>query len=222
MTPRAWRTVELRWILPGETPDSVETWFGDEFAGLGPDDPEERIEQHLVAEDWPDLIVKFANNNLEIKRRESRLDPIVHEGRPVGRPEIWAKWIWPMDPAAMSAIGEAGRRIEVRKTKRQRRILLGDGEGYSMPRFDAEGRGFFLELTAIEAASSRWWSLAFDVHPDRAGGSPRVLLERAVAWSLTRFPAGLREDLRPERCFAQPHLIAMRGAGEDTQRGFQS
>lgn len=134
------RTAEVRWFQPGPVPPEVEAWFDR----LGPAvERQSRVDRYLAPTDAA-LGVKLREGALEPKRRTAVLDPLA-VGRAEATAEAWAKWSFELAEAPEPDDGW----VEVRKTRRQRRLEAADG-------------ACTLELAAVTVGGGAWWSVCLE------------------------------------------------------------
>ena len=88
------RSLEVRWIFPGELEGAVVRWFGRFPAGT-----EAREDIYLLAPRLPGLSVKVRGGGaLEVKAYRGSPGILAVAGRARGRMEFWQKWSFPFTP----------------------------------------------------------------------------------------------------------------------------
>ena len=151
------RSLEVRWIFPGELQGAVVRWFGRFPAGT-----EAREDIYLLAPRLPGLSVKVRGGGaLEVKAYRGSPGILAVAGRARGRMESWQKWSFPFAPPGAGRAGPPGWRL-VRKRRRISRFSLASGQ--VVARVPGPGRepGCEVELTEVHAGGRDWWSLGFE------------------------------------------------------------
>ena len=167
-------TTELRWFAEGGIPGPVGSWFeqcqGEISGHLA------RTDFYLRVSDSDGLGIKIREGRLEIKQRTRQIGLIQLHQRVVGLVEQWRKWGFVLEPnqtlSDITGRSETGW-IRVKKDRNLRRYQLASngllkpiGEVSVAP--GAVGteqvRGCDVELTSIQVARRRWWSLAFEAY----------------------------------------------------------
>ena len=149
------RSLEVRWILPGQLEPAVAGWFARFPAGV-----EAREDSYLADLPWCGLAVKLrAGRALEVKVYQGSPGILGVAGRARGRLECWDKWSFPGDPPGPGGAGRPGW-CPVRK--RIRRFALASGHrGAGAPGPGAQA-GCQVELTEVRAGGRDWWTLALE------------------------------------------------------------
>ena len=155
------RSLEVRWILPGQLETAVAGWFARFPAGV-----ESRKDTYLVHPQLGGLSVKLRQGRaLEVKVYQGSPGILEVAGRARGRLESWEKWSFPCDPPIQAAAGLPGWRL-VRKLIR--RFAMASGQrGARVP---GEEPGCEVELTEVRVGGQAWWTLGFE-----ATGPARLL-----------------------------------------------
>jgi hypothetical protein len=139
------RSHEIRWIGSGKRPDALAHWFktvpGDEKV------EKKRTDVYLTASDGDELSVKFREEQLEVKVRESSRDIATAEGKATGKAEVWRKWDWNLK----SFQPKSKRTVDVTKERRQKFV-----------------NDCAIELTVLTAWKKIWWTVAYQVSGDPA------------------------------------------------------
>ena len=116
------RSLEVRWIFPGQLETAVAGWFG-RFPAL----VESREDSYLLDPQLPGLSVKVRGGGaLEVKAYRGSPGLLEVPGRARGRLEFWQKWSFPFSLPRQDGGGAAGWRT-VRKRRRISRFSPADG-----------------------------------------------------------------------------------------------
>ena len=108
------RSLEVRWIFPGQLETAVAGWFGRFPAGT-----ESREDTYLLDPQWRGLSVKVRGGRaLEVKAYRGSPGILEVAGRARGRLESWQKWSFPFSPPRQDAV----RRPAGRPVRKRRRI----------------------------------------------------------------------------------------------------
>ena len=101
------RSLEVRWIFPGQLEAAVAGWFGRFPAGM-----ESREDTYLLDPQLPGLSVKVRGGRaLEVKAYRGSAGILEVAGRARGRMESWQKWSFPCSPPSPDGASRpAGRR----------------------------------------------------------------------------------------------------------------
>ena len=191
------RSLEVRWIFPGELADVMAGWFARFPAETTVLEDAYLLDPHL-----PGLSVKMRQGRaLEVKAYRGSPGLLEVAGRARGRLESWQKWSFPHGPARLRRDGSAGWR-PVTKRRRIGRFSLAGGLAKASDRRSREGPGCAVELTDVHAGGEAWWTLGFE-----ATGPPDVLLsELEAATALvfaTALPGGLELGAHDSRSYAE-------------------
>ena len=93
------RSLEVRWIFPGQLEAAVAGWFGRFPAGV-----ESREDIYLLDPPLPGLSVKVRGGRaLEVKAYRGSPGMLEVAGRARGRLESWQKWSFPFSPLSPAA-----------------------------------------------------------------------------------------------------------------------
>jgi len=115
------RSLEVRWILPGQLEAAVAGWFGRFQAGT-----ESREDTYLLDPQLRGLSVKVRGGGaLEVKAYRGSPGILDVAGRACGRMESWQKWSFPFSPPTADS-SPAGWR-PVGKRRRIARFSLASG-----------------------------------------------------------------------------------------------
>jgi len=150
-------TIEVRWILPGQSNAAIASWFGRFPAWL-----DSREDAYLLHPVLRGLAVKIrAGQVLEVKEYHGSLGILDAAGRARGRLEFWRRWSFPFGPLGPGEAGPGGW-AAVRKRRRMSRFRLVDGRLMADAGERAMGPECGVELTEICSGGETWWSLGFE------------------------------------------------------------
>ena len=149
------RSLEVRWILPGQLEPAMAGWFA-RFPAWA----ESREDSYLADPPLGGLAVKLrAGRALEVKAYQGSPGILEVTGRARGRLECWDKWSFPCDP--LGSVG-ADRPGWYPVRKRIRRFALAGGHGGTGVPWPGEEAECQVELTEVGAGGQAWWTLAFE------------------------------------------------------------
>jgi len=151
------RSLEVRWIFPGQLETAVAEWLG-----RFPAESQSREDTYLVDPQLRGLSVKVRGGAaLEVKVYRGSPGILDLAGRARGRMESWQKWSFPVDPPGQNSGDPAGWR-PVRKRRRISRLSV-PGRPIAT---QATGLGLeprcAVELTEIFTPGQDWWTLGFE------------------------------------------------------------
>ena len=151
------RSLEVRWIFPGQLDTAVAGWFGRFPAGV-----ESREDTYLLDPQLRGLSVKIRGGGaLEVKAYRGSPGILEVAGRACGRLEFWQKWSFPVSALRPGSGDRAGWR-PVRKRRRVSRFSLASGQiGTRGPGLGQEPE-CEVELTEVRTAGEDWWTLGFE------------------------------------------------------------
>ena len=202
------RSLEVRWIFPGQLPPAVAGWFGRFPAQVTALDDAYLLDPYL-----PGLSVKVrAGRVLEVKAYRGSPGLLQVAGRARGRLESWRKWSFPRDQPSRGGGDPAGWRLV---SKRRRISWFSLAGGPARPRVPGPGEEArcAVELTEIHTGGEAWWTLGFE-----ATGPDSLLrreLQAAAALVFARaLPEGVELDMNDCRSHQQ-WLRQRPGAGSD-------
>jgi hypothetical protein len=151
------RSLEVRWIFPGQLETAVAEWFG-----RFPAEIQSREDTYLLDPWSRGLSVKVRGGvALDMKEYRGSQGTLDLAGRARGHLESWRKWSFPVDPIRRDG-GDLAGGIPVRKRRR-----ISQFSPASRPvATQSPGRGqkprCAAELTEIHALSHDWWTLGFE------------------------------------------------------------
>ena len=162
------RTLEVRWLVPGQLDAAVAEWFG-----RFPAQTDAREDTYLVNPDLRGLSVKVRGGRaLEMKMYHGTVGILDVPGRASGRIQSWQKWSFPVGPLRQDGDAPAGWTV-VGKSRKISRFRLARG-GIAAGPVQASEPGCAVELTEVRARGETWWSLGFEA------AGPADLLRRVL------------------------------------------
>jgi hypothetical protein len=151
------RSLEVRWIFPGQLETAVAGWFG-RFPALA----ESREDTYLLDPQLPGLSVKVRGGGaLEVKAYRGSPGLLEMAGRARGRLEFWQKWSFPFSLPRQDSSCPAGWR-PVRKRRRIGRFSPADGRIVAPAPGLGGGLRCEVELTEVHASGQHWWTVGFE------------------------------------------------------------
>jgi hypothetical protein len=189
------RSLEVRWIFPGQAGTAVARWWERFPAGL-----ESRRDTYLLRPQLRGLSVKIRGGGaLEVKVYRGSPGILEIAGRARGRMESWQKWSFPCGPLNPGAAAPAGW---VPVHKQISRISLASGQIQAhLPRSAGEPR-CVVELTEVHTRGQAWWTIGLE-----ATGPISLLrreLEAAAALAFTQaLPEGMELDTDHAQSYAE-------------------
>jgi hypothetical protein len=203
------RTLEVRWIFPGQLETAAAGWFARFPARM-----ESRQDIYLLDPHLPGLSVKVRGGGaLEVKVYRGSPGILEVAGRARGRLELWQKWSFPCDLPVPGSGGPAGWR-PVHKQRRISRFSRVSEAARARGPEPADEPGCEVELTEVHAGGEAWWTLGFE-----AAGPASLLRSELQATAALVFaqalPAGVELGTDDSRSYAQ-WLRQRPGANSDT------
>ncbi len=191
------RSLEVRWIFPGQLESAVATWFGRFAAGT-----ESREDSYLLDPQLQGLSVKIRGGGaLEVKAYRGSPGILEVAGRARGRLESWQKWSFPFRPPG----GDGGCPPGWTPVRKRRRISrFSSASGPTVARTLGMGQQPWceVELTEVHARGQDWWTLGFE-----ASGAAGLLLRELEATAALVFaqalPGRVIPGLADSRSYAQ-------------------
>jgi hypothetical protein len=190
------RSLEVRWIFPGQLPDPAAGWFARFPAVM-----ESRQDVYLLDPPLRGLSVKIRGAGpFEVKVYHGSPGTLDVAGRAHGRMGSWQKWSFPCDPPDQGGEPDGWRRV--RKNRRVSRFFLASGS----LRAGHPGRvgepGCAAEVTEVHVRGEAWWTLGLE-----ATGPARMLRSALEATAALVFaetpPAGLEFGIHDSRSYAE-------------------
>jgi hypothetical protein len=182
------RSLEVRWIFPGQMETAVARWFG-----RFPARTESRQDTYLVDPPLPGLSVKIRGGGaLEVKAYRGSPGILEVTGRARGHMESWQKWSFPFSPPRQES-GDPASWRPVRKRRRISRFSQTSGQIVVAP---LPGLGqpprCEVELTEVRAGGQDWWTLGFE-----ATGPAGLLRRELQATAVLIFDQALPDGVQP-------------------------
>lgn len=198
LSSEGFRSLEVRWIFPGELAGVMAGWFARFPAETTVLEDAYLLDPHL-----PGLSVKVREGRaLEVKVYRGSPGLLEVAGCARGRLDSWQKWSFPHGPAGLGSGDSAGWRVVSKRRRISWFSLAGGPAKASDRRRSHEGSGCAVELTDVHAGGEAWWTLGFE-----ATGPPDVLrseLETAAALVFAMaLPGGLELGLHDSKSYAQ-------------------
>ena len=150
------RSLEVRWIFPGQVAGAVTGWFGRFPAEARLVEDAYLLDPHL-----PGLSVKVRGRRaLEVKVYRGSPGLVEVAGRARGRLESWQKWSFPHGPPSHHSGNPAGWRPV---NKRRRISWFSRATGVHAPGLGlGQEPGCAVELTEVHVRGEPWWTLGFE------------------------------------------------------------
>jgi hypothetical protein len=191
------RSLEVRWIFPGQLEGAVAGWFG-----RFPARTESREDTYLLDPRLRGLSVKLRGGRaLEVKAYRGSPGILEVAGRGRGRLESWQKWSFPFGPPRQDSGNPAGWR-SVRKKRRISRFSEASGQIVAPAPGLGQEPQCEVELTEIHTSGQDWWTLGFE-----ATGSadlPRSALQATAALVFAQaLPGGVEPGPDESRSYAE-------------------
>jgi hypothetical protein len=207
-------SVEVRWFHAGSVSADVWSWFAG--GAYPPLRQAPRIDRYLRLAKGKRLGIKLREGLLEVKQRTRTYGRVEFHPHAVGRVEAWRKWSFPLAGGGqtLDSLGiQTPAWIAVSKQRDLRIYRVGPGDRVSaLPSGNWSMQGCALELCAVQAGGSLWWTLGFEAF------GPKATLEsnlRLVAVHVLggRWVPKLAED----DSFGYPAWLAMLAARQDSE-----
>ena len=181
------RTLEVRWIFPGQLASAVAEWFG-----RFPARTESREDSYLLDPQLRGLSVKVRGGGaLEVKVYRGSPGILEVAGRARGQMESWQKWSFPVSPLSPGSGDPVGWR-PLRKRRRISRFAPASGPVVARaPGLDQEPR-CEVELTEVRTRGQDWWTLGFE-----ATGPADLLRSELEATAALVFAHALPGGVKP-------------------------
>jgi hypothetical protein len=154
---KAIRTLEVRWIFPGQLETAVAGWFARFPATV-----ESREDSYLLDPQLRGLSVKVRGGRaLEVKVYLGSPGILDLAGRAVGRMQDWEKWSFPCGSLNQGSARPAGWQ-PVRKQRRISRFSSASGPVTGHALGPCAEPHCEVELTDIRTSGQDWWTLGFE------------------------------------------------------------
>jgi hypothetical protein len=191
------RSLEVRWIFPGQLEAAVARWFA-----RFPATAESRVDAYLLDPQLRGLSVKVRGGGaLQVKAYRGSPGILEVPGRARGRMETWDKWAFPVSPFSPGAGDPPGWR-SVRKRRRISRFPLASGQITARGTRPGEQPGCAVELTEIRTGGQDWWTLGFEA--TGPAGLLRSTMQAAAALVFAQaLPGGMQPGPEDSRSYAQ-------------------
>ena len=151
------RSLEVRWIFPGQPTAAVARWFGRFPAGT-----ESREDTYLLDPPLPGLSVKVRGGGaLEVKVFRGSPGMLEVAGRARGQMEFWQKWSFPFRPRSQHSANPTGWR-PVCKRRRISRFSSARGQMVALAAGLEDSPRCEVELTEVRTGGQDWWTLGFE------------------------------------------------------------
>jgi hypothetical protein len=181
------RSLEVRWIFPGQLAAAVAGWFG-----RFPAETESREDTYLLDPPLRGLSVKVRGGRaLEVKLYHGSPGILAVAGRARGRLESWQKWSFPFGPLDPGSGEPPGWRL---LRKRRRISRFSSARGPIMAPVAALGQQprCEVELTEVHTSGQDWWTLGFE-----ATGPADLLRSELEATAALVFAQALPGGVKP-------------------------
>jgi hypothetical protein len=151
------RSLEVRWILPGQLEAAVARWFGRYPAAT-----ESQEDAYLLQPYLRGLSVKIRGGGaLEVKMYHGSQGTLDVERRAHGHFEYWQKWSFPFAPLSQGSSNPTGWRLVHKRRRISRFMVVGGRAQAGLPRLGEEP-GCAVELTEVHMDGKAWWTLGFE------------------------------------------------------------
>lgn len=151
------RSLEVRWIFPGQLETAVAGWFG-----RFPAETQSREDAYLLDPQLRGLSVKVRGGvALEVKVYRGSPGILDLPGRARGRMESWQKWSFPMAPRHPDS-GDLPGWIPIRKMRRISRFSPAGGPVAAQAPGPGQEPRCAVELTEVRTPGQDWWTLGFE------------------------------------------------------------
>jgi hypothetical protein len=151
------RSLEVRWIIPGQLETAMARWFG-QF----PAEMESREDTYLLDPLVRGLSVKVRGGDaLEVKAYQGSRGVLDVAGRARGRLEAWRKWSFPFKGLRQDSCDPQSWR-PVCKRRRISRFALSSGQTAAHTPGLGKEPQCEVELTEVRTRGQDWWTLGFE------------------------------------------------------------
>jgi hypothetical protein len=191
------RSLEVRWIFPGQLEAAVAGWFG-----RFPAETESRQDIYLLDPPLRGLSVKIRGGGaLEVKVYRGSPGILEVPDRARGRLEAWQKWSFPLSPPSPGSGGPPGW-TPVAKRRRISEFSSASGQIVARPPGLGQQPRCEVELTEVRTRGQHWWTLGFE-----ATGPAHLLRSELQATAGLVFaqvlPGGVQPGTDQSRSYAQ-------------------
>ena len=181
------RSLEVRWIFPGQMGTAVAGWFG-----RFPAETQSREDTYLLHPQLRGLSVKVRGGSaLEVKVYRGSPGVLEVPGRARGRMQSWQKWSFPFSPLRPDSAGPVGWQ-PVRKRRRISRFPLASGPVAARGAKPGSEPRCEVELTEVSTRGQDWWTLGFE-----ATGPASLLRSELQATAALVFAHALPSSVEP-------------------------
>jgi hypothetical protein len=181
------RSLEVRWIFPGQLTAAVARWFGRFPAAM-----ESREDTYLLDPPLSGLSVKVRGGGaLEVKVFHGSPGMLEVAGRARGQMESWQKWSFPFRPLGQHSADPADWR-PVCKRRRISRFSFAGGHMVALAAGLGDERKCEVELTEVRTDAQDWWTLGFE-----ATGPADLLRSELEATATLVFAQALPSGAQP-------------------------
>jgi hypothetical protein len=207
------RSLEVRWIFPGQLETTVASWFS-----RFPATTESREDTYLLDPQLHGWSVKVRGGRaLEVKVYRGSRGILQVPDRARGRLEAWQKWSVPVSPLRRAS-GHPASWQPVGKRRRISRFSLASGPAAARASVPGGESRCEVELTEVRTRGQDWWTLGFE-----ATSAADLLHSELQATAALVFaqplPVGVEPGLDYSRSYAewlgQPPGAAVTPAPED-------
>ena len=191
------RSLEVRWIFPGQLVTAAVEWFA-----RFPAEMESREDIYLLYPHLRGLSVKVRGAGaLEVKVYHGSPGILDVAGRARGHLESWQKWSFPFEPLGQGS-GDPGGWRPVSKARRISRFSPATGPMLAQVPGQGEEAGCAVELTDVRTGGEAWWSLGFEA--TGPAGLLRGELEATAALVFAEtLPGGVEPGTDDSRSYAE-------------------
>ena len=181
------RSLEVRWIFPGQLESSVIGWFA-----RFPTRAESREDTYLLDPQLRGLSVKVRGGAaLEVKAYRGSPGILDVPGRARGYLVSWQKWSFPVSPLSQDGAEPAGWRPVLKGRRISHFSLTSEQIAARGPRLIPEPR-CEVELTEVRTLGQYWWTLGFE-----ATGPADLLRSELEGTAATVFSEALPGGMEP-------------------------
>ena len=181
------RSLEVRWIFPGQLETSVIGWFA-----RFPTRAESREDTYLLDPQLRGLSVKVRGGAaLEVKAYRGSPGILDVPGRARGYLVSWQKWSFPVSPLSQDGAEPAGWRPVLKGRRISQFSPISGPTAARGPRLIPEPR-CEVELTEVRTLGQYWWTLGFE-----ATGPADLLRSELEGIAATVFSEALPGGMEP-------------------------